>query len=88
MLSVTNDGAVIAEQELERLHAPFQRLHGARTSHGDGHGLGLSIVHAIATAHAASVTVRSQPNGGLDVEVRFPVPDPARSHGQQSPAGR
>jgi signal transduction histidine kinase len=87
VLSVTNDGPVIPEQELERLRAPFQRLHGARTSHGDGHGLGLSIMHAIATAHAATVTVRSQPNGGLAVEVRFPVGGPASGHGQQSPAG-
>jgi len=30
-------------------------------------------VHAIATAHAATVTVRSQPNGGLEVQVRLPV---------------
>ncbi|HTW11784.1 MAG TPA: ATP-binding protein [Solirubrobacteraceae bacterium] len=73
VLSVSNDGPVIPEQELERLSAPFQRLHGARTSHGDGHGLGLPIVHAIATAHAATVTVRSQPNGGLEVQVRLPV---------------
>ena len=73
VVRVTNDGPVIPEQELERLGAPFQRLHGARTSHGDGHGLGLSIVHAIATAHQATVTVRSQPKGGLDVEVRLPV---------------
>jgi signal transduction histidine kinase len=81
VLSVTNDGPVIAEQELERLRAPFQRLHGARTSHGAGHGLGLSIVHAIATAHAATVTLRAQPNGGLDVDVRFPLPGAAGRHG-------
>ncbi len=83
VLSVINDGPVIPEQELERLRAPFQRLHAARVSHGDGHGLGLSIVHAIATAHAAPITVRAQPDGGLDVEVRFALP--ARS--RQPPAG-
>ncbi len=84
VLSVANDGPVIAEQELERLCAPFQRLHGARIGHHDGHGLGLSIVHAIATAHQATVTVRAKPNGGLEVEVHFLVP---RSHGKRSPAG-
>jgi signal transduction histidine kinase len=83
VLSVTNDGPAIPEQELERLRAPFQRLHGARTSHGDGHGLGLSIVHAIATAHAAAITVRAQPDGGLDVEVRFALP----ARDRQPPAG-
>jgi signal transduction histidine kinase len=83
VLSVTNDGPVIPARELERLRAPFQRLHGARVSRGDGHGLGLSIVHAIATAHAAAITVRAKPDGGLDVEVRFALP----ARGRQPPAG-
>jgi signal transduction histidine kinase len=74
ILSVTNDGSVIPAEELDRLQQPFQRLGTARTSHGDGHGLGLSIVHAIATAHGASLTVHPQPAGGLHVTVRFPNP--------------
>ena len=74
VLSVANDGPVIGAEELDRLQQPFQRLGPARTSHGDGHGLGLSIVHAIARAHAATLAVRAQVGGGLKVEVRFPVP--------------
>ncbi len=72
VLSVSNDGVVIATEELERLRAPFQRLGASRTHQGDGHGLGLSIVHAIATAHAATITTQARPDGGLNVEVRFP----------------
>ena len=71
ILSVTNDGPVIATDELDRLRQPFQRLGAERTSHGDGHGLGLSIVYAIATAHKASLAVNPQPAGGLHAEVRF-----------------
>jgi len=74
VLSVANDGPVIAPAELERLQRPFQRLGAARTSHGDGHGLGLSIVHAVATAHGATLAVHPQPAGGLHVTVRFPTP--------------
>jgi len=74
VLSVANGGPVIGPEELDRLQQPFQRLGAARTSHGDGHGLGLSIVHAIATAHGASFTVHPQPAGGLHVTVRFPNP--------------
>jgi len=74
VLSVANDGPVIGPEELDRLQQPFQRLGAARTSHGDGHGLGLSIVHAIATAHRATLSVRSQAAGGLHVTVRFPNP--------------
>jgi signal transduction histidine kinase len=72
VLSVANDGPVVPVEELERLQAPFQRLGAARTSPGDGHGLGLSIVHAIAGAHEAQLGVSSRPEGGLAVEVRFP----------------
>ncbi|MEN3358456.1 MAG: hypothetical protein V7637_2438, partial [Mycobacteriales bacterium] len=38
----------------------------------DGHGLGLSIVAAIATAHAAELRVHARPTGGLAVEIHFP----------------
>ncbi len=71
VLSVANDGLVIPVEELERLQAPFERLGAARTGPGDGHGLGLSIVHAIAGAHEAQLGVSSRPEGGLAVEVRF-----------------
>jgi signal transduction histidine kinase len=74
ILSVTNDGPVIAAEELGRLQRPFQRLGAERTSHGDGHGLGLSIIHAIAAAHGATLGVHSQAAGGLHVTVRFPNP--------------
>ncbi len=73
-LSVANDGPVIGPEELDRLQQPFQRLGAARTTHGDGHGLGLSIVHAIATAHGATLTVHPRPAGGLHVAVSFPTP--------------
>jgi signal transduction histidine kinase len=74
ILSVANDGPVIAAEELDRILQPFRRLGAERTSHGDGHGLGLSIVYAIATAHGATLSVRSQAAGGLHVTVRLPSP--------------
>jgi len=71
-LSIANTGPVIAGAEISRLLEPFQQLSGQRTSHRDGHGLGLAIVAAIATAHHARLTLRPLPEGGLDVEVCFP----------------
>jgi signal transduction histidine kinase len=38
----------------------------------DGHGLGLSIVSAIAAAHGADLQARARPDGGLHIELRFP----------------
>ncbi len=71
VLTVVNSGPLIAADEVEQLLAPFHRLGGGRLGHGDGHGLGLSIVAAIATAHGATLSVRAQAEGGLRVELRF-----------------
>ncbi|GIE86010.1 sensor histidine kinase [Actinoplanes regularis] len=71
-LSVSNSGPSVPPEMVEQLLNPFQRLD--RTA-GDGHhGLGLSIVRAIAAAHAAELVVRARPEGGLVVGVRFSVP--------------
>jgi signal transduction histidine kinase len=74
VLSVANSGQVVPPAEVDRLFQPFQRL-GPRLARRDGgHGLGLSIVRAIATAHAAAIGARAQPDGGLAVDVTFPAP--------------
>ena len=72
-LSVTNDGPKIPASELPRLFEPLQRLDPARSSHPDGHGLGLSIVQAIADAHHATVRTQARPQGGLTIDVHFPT---------------
>ncbi len=73
LIAVANSGPVIAPEELQRLLRPFQRLGSERIGHGGGHGLGLSIIEAIAVAHGASIDVRPQQGGGLRAEVRFPA---------------
>jgi signal transduction histidine kinase len=72
ILSVANTGPVIPPADVDRLFQPFQRA-ASRTGNGDGHGLGLSIVAAIAAAHGAAVTACAQPQGGLRVQVSFPA---------------
>jgi signal transduction histidine kinase len=73
-LSVTNTGPVVSPRDVERLFEPFQRLDPARTGTEDGHhGLGLSIVRAIAGAHNGTVVARPQADGGLAVTVTLPI---------------
>jgi signal transduction histidine kinase len=85
VLSVTNTGPRIPPAEVERLFQPFQRLNRRRANYKDGHGLGLSIVRAIAIAHGATITAQSELRGGLSVKVDFPQPTQRR---QLSGSGR
>jgi signal transduction histidine kinase len=70
--SASNSGPVVPPGEVGRLLEPFQQLDGERTRHDGGHGLGMAIVAAVASAHAADLAVRARPEGGLDVTVTFP----------------
>jgi signal transduction histidine kinase len=70
-LAVANSGPAIPPEEVPRLLQPFQRLHGTRTNHASGNGLGLAIADAITAAHRATLTAQPRPDGGLTVEVTF-----------------
>jgi signal transduction histidine kinase len=90
-LAVTNDGPLVPPGEVDRLFEPFRRLGTDRTSSGgEHHGLGLSIVRAVATAHGATLLAEARPEGGLTVEVVFPKrqagPDPGPG-APRSPSG-
>jgi signal transduction histidine kinase len=71
-LEIANSGVVIPESEIAPLFEPFRRLGQQRVGGEDGHhGLGLSIVRAIATAHAATVVAVPRDGGGLTIRVNF-----------------
>ncbi|MGH2852099.1 MAG: sensor histidine kinase [Solirubrobacteraceae bacterium] len=70
-LSISNTGPAVPAHELERLFQPFQRLGDQRVNTGHGHGLGLAVVQAIATAHGAILVAHPRPQGGLVVQVTF-----------------
>ena len=71
-VSVVNTGPNVPSEDVERLFEPFRRGGTGRQGQGDGYGLGLSIVRAIADAHKAVVTVEAKTEGGLAVVVVFP----------------
>ena len=72
VISVGNTGTLIPSGAMEYLFEPFRQLGLQRTRHGEGHGLGLAIVRAIADAHNAALIASPRPQGGLDVEAIFP----------------
>lgn len=69
-LVVKDNGAGIAEQDIECIFNPF---FSRRPS---GTGLGLSIVQRIARMHEGDVSVQSQPRKGATFRVRLPVAPP------------
>ncbi|HET6188837.1 MAG TPA: HAMP domain-containing sensor histidine kinase [Trebonia sp.] len=71
-ISVSNTGTLVPPNAVEDLFQPFRQLGTQRTRHGEGYGLGLAIVRAIADAHGAALTARARPAGGLDIRVTFP----------------
>ena len=71
LFAVSNSGPPIEAAQVEKLFEPFQRLNG-RTAENGHHGLGLSIVRAIAVAHNAEVAATPRSGGGLTVTVRLP----------------
>jgi signal transduction histidine kinase len=87
LLTVANTGSPVPADKVDQLFQPFQRLPADRATHPGGHGLGLSIVLAIATAHDACLDTQLGPDGGLTVVVRFPhAPSHARRHQPPAPA--
>ena len=71
-LAIGNTGAVIPPGEVDRLFQPFQRLGTERVGQAGGNGLGLAIARAITGVHGAALTANARPDGGLDIQVRFP----------------
>jgi signal transduction histidine kinase len=76
-VSITNPGLTVDPSAVDRLTRPFERLAAERTGHGDGSGLGLSIVAAVVNAHGGSLTLRPRPGGGLTADASFPGADGA-----------
>lgn len=73
VLTVANSGLSVSRDDVDRLFQPFQRLGNDRITHPGGHGLGLSIVRAVVTAHDAGLKIRLRPSGGLIVQIFFPL---------------
>lgn len=73
-LIVEDTGAGIAASELAHIFDRFST--GSAAGGRRGTGLGLSLVRAIARAHAGEVQVRSRPGEGSRFEVMIPVTSP------------
>ena len=77
-LHIANSGPTIAPEHVGQLLEPFRRVPADRTNSDlEGHGVGLSIVAAIADTHHADLRIHTRAEGGLDIAVDFPQPPSA-----------
>ncbi len=75
LLLVEDSGPGLPESQIDRIFDRFFRFDEARTSSMEpgGAGLGLSIAHAIASAHGATVDAANRTGGGAAFRVHFPA---------------
>jgi two-component system, OmpR family, sensor kinase len=70
-VSVRDSGPGFEPALLDRSFEPFARADGSRA--GDGAGLGLTIVRAVAEAHGGTATAANLEGGGAEVSLDLPV---------------
>ncbi|MDI1308002.1 MAG: ATP-binding protein [Methylotenera sp.] len=70
-IEVNDQGAGVANDELENIFQAFFR--GSNTNQTDGHGVGLAIAKQIIEAHGGTIEASNITTGGLSVKMKLPV---------------
>lgn len=70
---VDSSGPMLDQDVVAQLAQPFKRLGQDRIGSQNGHGLGLSIVAAVANAHQGNLDLQARTEGGLRVQITLPA---------------
>jgi len=73
VISVTDNGAGIAEADLPHVFDRFYRVDQGRAQADGGAGLGLAICKAIVTAHGGRIEIQSTPGTGTQILITLPI---------------
>jgi two-component system OmpR family sensor kinase len=73
LLTISDNGPGIREEDLPRIFERFYRADKSRAVATGGSGLGLSISKAIVEAHGGTIEVESRPDTGTRFTIRLPV---------------
>jgi two-component system, OmpR family, sensor kinase len=77
-ISVSDTGAGIPPEELERIFERFHRVDGSRRRDRGGSGLGLAIARAIVEAHGGTIRAQSTLGHGATFRIDLPGYGPAK----------
>ena len=71
---MTDHGAGIAKEDLDKIFDRFYRTDKSRNKEIAGTGLGLAIARWIIDCHGGEILVESEPGRGTVFTDRFPLP--------------
>ncbi len=73
IITVSDNGPGLPEDQLEAVFEPFRRLETSRSRKTGGTGLGLAIARTVIRGHGGEVTLQNRKGGGLTATVRLPL---------------
>lgn len=73
LLSVHNEGQAIPQEELECIFQMYRRAESAKRGDGEGWGIGLPYVRAVAESHGGSIGVDSSNERGTTFVIDIPL---------------
>ncbi|MBF0441350.1 MAG: response regulator [Oligoflexales bacterium] len=73
VISVTDDGSGISEENLKKLFNPFYQIDGSEKRGSEGTGLGLALTKELAEKMGGSVNVTSKVGYGSSFSVTLPI---------------
>jgi len=73
VVRVRDHGKGVPHAAIDEIFRPFYRVEDARDRKSGGTGLGLAIAARAVRLHDGTITAENAPDGGLIVEIRFPV---------------
>jgi signal transduction histidine kinase len=71
VVTVSDNGIGIPEEEHELIFSPFMRSASALSRSHEGTGLGLSLVQAFMDMHGGKITLDSEPGEGTSISLHF-----------------
>jgi signal transduction histidine kinase len=74
VLSVSDNGCGISDEDIEKITEPFYRVDKARSREHGGAGLGLTLCKQIAEVHGAEIKIKSAVSAGTKIKIFFTTP--------------